>query len=88
MQDHHQQEHQADREQLRLEFDYANPATLGTREEAPDSDPTHYDISGNSIRCIGRLTGTRDGNTSSVILPILLIKFIAAVWHSSASSRK
>jgi hypothetical protein len=86
MQDCHQQEYQADHGQLQLAFDYANPATLGTLGAAPDSDPTQYDESGNVIRCIGPLTGTRDGNTSSVILPILLIKFIATVWHSSASS--
>ena len=87
-QDHHQQEHQVYHGQIQLEFDYANPSTLWKLWVAPNNDPTQHDMSRRCIRRIGQRTGTRDGNASSVILRILLIKFIATVLHSSASSRK
>ena len=88
VQDHHQQAHQVYHEQTQPAFDYADPATLWTLWVARDSDPAQHDQSGNVIRWIGQLTGTRDGNASSVILEILFIKFIADVLQSSASSRK
>ena len=40
------------------------------------------------MQMIIRLTGTWDGNASSVICPILLMKFIAAILHSKESTRK
>jgi len=88
VQDHHQQGHQVYHEQIQHVFDYANPATLWRLWVALDSDPAQHNQSVNFIRWIGQLTGTRDGNASSVILAILFIKFIAAVLDSSASSRK
>ena len=52
------------------------------------SNKSHRDLHRNVIRWIGQLTGTCDGNASSVILEILLIKFITTVLDSSASSGK
>ena len=49
---------------------------------------TKYGKSENIIQFIRTPTGTRAGNTSSVMWQTLLVKFITAVFHSRASTRK
>jgi len=58
MPDRHQQVNPGDHEQHQLSSDYGDPATAWTLKVVPDSDPAWHDKTENSIRCIGKLTGT------------------------------
>jgi hypothetical protein len=86
--DRHQRVYPAYRERLWHKYDCEDPATLWQPEAIHGSGPVTHDQCSNSVQYIGRRTGTRDGNTLLVIRRILLIKFIAAVLHSSESTMK
>ena len=68
--------------------DYPDHATLARPVAIPCSNPGHDNQCRNMFRCIRRLTRTWDRNALLVIWQILLMKFIAAILHSSELTLK
>jgi hypothetical protein len=61
--DRHQRVYPAYRERLRQEYNCKDPATLWQPKAIHGSGPAMHDQCSNSVRYIGKRTGTRDGNT-------------------------